>query len=114
MANKRKTFFHMRGKPKPFCACGCGERVKGWRNRYASPECVPSSLRADNCRRGRKTFAYRRRAILFRAELERLTGEGRKVNTEDLLTSFHSVYKRGYVNGYHASSWRAQKKATAA
>ena len=75
----------------------CGHTVKGRDNRFCSPACVPKSIRQDNYRRGRKTFAYRRRALCFRSDLERL---GRSFSREELLTVFWTVYKRGYVTGF--------------
>ncbi len=49
------------------CACGCGRAVSNpRRNTWATPQCVPSWKRAENCRKGRKTYAYRRRAQLYR------------------------------------------------
>ena len=87
---------------KPLCACGCAQRVKGWDNRWATPQCVPKSVRSESGRRGRKTFAYRRRALLFKAELDRLTARGRTVTRESLAEAFFSVYRRGYMNGFCA------------
>lgn len=87
----------------PLCACGCRQRVKSRDCRFASPQCVPRSLRADNCRRGRRTFAYRRRALAFRDDLARLTAGGRRITREDLLVAFHRVYRRGYNSGFRVA-----------
>lgn len=90
---------------RALCAAGCGRRVKGRKNHWCSPQCVPRSKRAENCRQGRKTFAYRRRAIFFRSVLERLTEGRRRVSTEAILDAFQAAYNRGYQNGYHAGRW---------
>lgn len=100
---------------RALCLCGCGQRVKHHYNKYASVACVPRSIRADACKKGRRTFAYRRRAVLFQASVDRLTSrEGRRVSKEDLLTVLMDVYRVGYTNGYHASDWKQRNRKVAA
>ncbi len=78
----------------------CGvNRVKDPKHTFCSPGCVPRSVRQDNCRRGRKTFAYRRRALSFREDLDRL---GRTPTREDMLAIFQRVYRRAYNSGFQA------------
>lgn len=85
------------------CAtCGI-RRVKGAHNRFCSQACVPRSLRQANCRKGRKTFAYRRRALAFRGDLERI---GRSTTREDLLDVFNAIYKRAYNSGFQTGKKR--------
>lgn len=84
--------------PLRLCACGCGNRVKFRRCRYASHACVPKSLRAENCRRGRATYAYRCRMRIFNAEVAALNG--RSVTREDLLAVFMRIYTRAYNSGF--------------
>lgn len=96
----------------PLCLCGCGERVRRSENRYASHACVPKSLRLAGIMKGRRNFAYRRRALFFRAEHQRLTAAGGRLTTEDLLETFARVYERGYANGHQTASkrWRAAQR----
>jgi len=58
---------------------------------------VPKAIRQANCRKGRKTWAYKRRSAAFRADLERL---GQRVSREDLLDVFQAIYKRAYNSGF--------------
>lgn len=81
----------------PLCACGCGARVKRSKCRYASVECIPREIRQAAGSKGRRTYAYRRRAMAYRQDLERL---GRHPTREDLLTVFHRIYRRGYNSGF--------------
>jgi len=78
---------------------GCMSRVKRRTNRYCSPACIPRELRVENCRLGRRTYAYRRRAVAFRLELDRLTVR-RRLTREDLLEAFQAVYRRAYNSGW--------------
>jgi hypothetical protein len=99
-------------KQLQWCEAGCGRRVKrrwrvkGTKTRFCSPACVPSSLRADNCRAGRATYAYRYRAKRYQAELQRI--QGRRLTTEDLLAIFARIERHGYVSGFQAGSKRAK------
>lgn len=94
----------------PCCLCGCGERVKEYRHKYASQACVPRSIRADNCRRGRRTWAYRRRALTFREEYARCF-DGVRVATKETILSFgQALYDKGYAAGQH-KRLRAEKAA---
>lgn len=88
--------------PKPLCRCGCGQRVKGYENTWATPQCVPKSLRSAGAKKGRRTFAYRRRALLFRAELEVLLARP-TLSREDITVAFNKVYDRGWRNGWHTA-----------
>jgi hypothetical protein len=74
--------------------------VKAPTNRYCCPEHVPKSVRQENCRRGRATFAYRQRAQRFARELAML--QGRTLTREALLTVFDRINRRGYNTGYLA------------
>jgi hypothetical protein len=85
-----------RRKLRRFCKCGCKQRVIENVHRWL-PGHMPASVRSDAGRKGRQNFAYRRRALCFRADLEQL---GRTPTREDLLAVFHRVYKRGYNSGY--------------
>jgi hypothetical protein len=81
------------------CLCACGVRVKGRKNRYASIHCIPHATRVAAGRKGRKNYAYRRRAEVFRADLERLP---RQLTREDLLELLMRVYRRSYNSGFQA------------
>ena len=85
----------------PLCATCHTNRVKGRNNRFCSPQCVPRAIRADNCRRGRKTYAYRRRAVMLKRFLDRVSG--RTITREvlcDLLWEFGKVrYQAGFQVG---------------
>lgn len=98
-----------RGTPKPICLTCKVNRVRAHHNKYCSPACVPRSVRVENCRRGRKTFAYRRRAMAFRADLERL---GRTPTREDLVALLHTVYRRGYNAGFQVGCRAAKEGDT--
>jgi hypothetical protein len=74
--------------------------VKGPHNRFCCPEHVPKSVRQENCRRGRATFAFRQRAKRFARELAML--QGRTLTKEALLTVFDRINRRGYNTGYLA------------
>jgi hypothetical protein len=87
------------------CACGCGaqfrpRRIRGGWQRYATLACVPSSLRAEVCRRGRRTYAYRCRARRFDAEIKQL--QGRTLTREDLYAIFARIERRAYNSGFNA------------
>jgi hypothetical protein len=83
------------------CLCGCGRRVKTYRNRWATPQCVPREIRAEACRKGRRTWAYRRRALTFRAAYERHFNGQRVVTREAILTFGAELYEKGYAAGQH-------------
>lgn len=91
-----------RGAPKPFCKCGCGQRVRQWQNEWATQACVPRRVRSENCMIGRHKYTYQRRAIFFREELERLVVAGQTITREDILMAFDTIYDRGRQNGYQA------------
>lgn len=82
----------------PLCAT-CGTRVKGRDNRYCCQGCIPKSIRQAACRKGRKTYAYRRRAILLKRYLDRLSG--RSITREELIDVLWEYGKTQYHNGYH-------------
>lgn len=96
----------MRGR---LCQCGCGRVVKSRRAaaKWASQACVPRSVRAANCRKGRRTYAYRRRALAFKADLDRVVG--RSLTREDLLAVLQAVYKRAYNTGFQAGKSAARR-----
>jgi len=108
MKRTRNTaqYAQRRRMSKPFCLCGCRRRVKCWHNRYFSTSCITSEQRAEFCRMGRRTFAYRKRAEKFHSELARL---GRTFNREDLLVCFQRLYRSGYESGYNAGRFNRQK-----
>ncbi len=99
----RGVLRHHPDKPRGWRAkcLTCGARVKHRHALYCSSACVPRSVRADNCRRGRATFAYRRRAVAFRADLARLAG---RVSRGELLAVLWNVYKRGYNSGWQTAT----------
>jgi hypothetical protein len=92
----------------PPCLCGCGKRVlrasraTGQPIRYASRACVPPEV----WRKGRQTFAFRKRAELFNDLLSRM---GRKLSKEDLFTAFQHAYTKGYNAGYKAGLLKRQQ-----
>jgi hypothetical protein len=88
-----------RGSSKPLCKA-CGARCKTFTAKYCSLACVPRQVRADACRKGRQTFAYRRRAAAYREDLSRL---GRTPTREDIVAILHRVYKRAYNTGYQVA-----------
>ena len=84
----------------PLCRCGCGRQVNHRHGKYASIACIPRELRVANCRKGRATYAYRRRAVAFKGDLDLLTRAGRRVSREDLLAILQRVYRRAYNSGF--------------
>jgi hypothetical protein len=82
----------------PFCLCGCGRRVKRIRCRFYTLSCVPTSIRVEGARKGSKTYAYRRRAKAFRADMDRLGTSGTR---EDFAVILQQVYRRAYNSGYN-------------
>lgn len=91
-----------RPRPLAFCLCGCARRVKSHARRYYSQACVPATIRTEGAKKGRKNFAMRRRAVLFRDQLRRLD---RKVTREDLLSIFMDIYRLAYARGHRAAAW---------
>ncbi len=95
----------------PLCAtCGL-ERVKGPTNRFCSPGCVPREVYAANCRRGRATYAYRRRAILLKEYLDRVSG--RAITREDLCELLWAFGQTRYNAGLHVGLRAALAEAHA-
>jgi hypothetical protein len=88
----------------PLCQTCHIVRVKGRRNRFCSPGCIPKSERQAWCLKGRKTYAYRRRAVILKQHLDRLTG--RHVTKEELLDVLWAYGKQQYANGYHVGLLR--------
>lgn len=94
------------------CACGCQRplkrewRTKGQPARYATPACIPHTVRVMGARKGRRTYAYRKRDERFRAALAQI--EGRRITREQLYDVLADVYRVGYVSGYRAGKYRAQ------
>jgi hypothetical protein len=72
-------------------------RVRGAKNKYASFGCIPKAVRIAAGRKGRKNYAYRRRAEAFRADLERMP---QSFTREDLLELLQRVYVRAYNSGF--------------
>ena len=97
-----------RGTPKPFCQTCKVKRVRNHTNKFCSQACVPRSIRQDNCQRGRKTFAYRRRAQLFRADLARID---KRIPREELMAVVWTIYKRAYNSGFQVGKAGGQFKA---
>ncbi len=93
-----KQYCPYRGAPKPFCKCGCGQRVRQWQNEWATQACVPKQVRSENCMIGRHKYTYQRRAIFFKEELARLLSNGDRLTREDILLVFARVYDRGADN----------------
>ena len=80
--------------------------------KYFSQACVPRTVRSEAAKKGRRSFAYRRRAILFRAAVQRMrTRDSRKVSHEDLLAVLMDVYRVAYGNGYHAAEFKHRRKS---
>lgn len=90
---------------RSLCACGCGQPVKGRKNRWATPGCVPRSARAVWAQRSRQAFAYRKRRERFGSIVARLAG--RTITREDLFEVLRQVDRRGYNSGYQAGVHRA-------
>ncbi len=90
------------------CKAGCGQRIKRSDHEYCSHQCVPRSIRSEGARKGRKAFAYRRRAMLFRRVFERMADGRQELSKEAILDAFMEVYREGYNRGHRAASW-AQK-----
>lgn len=57
-------------------------------------------------RKGRLLWAYRRRALAFHADIDRLVAGGRTITREDLLDVFTVVAKRHYNSGYQTGRSR--------
>lgn len=87
--------------PKPLCLTCRVRRVNEWANRFCSQACVPYETRAASCRKSRKTFAYRRRAVFFADVFARMTEGRTRVTKEAVLDALMEAYTRGYGNGYH-------------
>jgi len=68
----------------PFCRCGCGRRVKVGRHRWATPQCVPRSLRAETMRRNAIAHGYRVRRQKFAAIWRRIAAD-RSVVTRGMV-----------------------------
>lgn len=101
---KGYTHKHKRGTPKPLCLTCQTERVSSFQNKYCSVACIPVSVRVAAGSKSRKAYAYRRRAMAYRDDLERL---GRKPTREDVLAILHTVYQRAYNSGYQAAKHAA-------
>jgi hypothetical protein len=95
------------GTPKPFCKCGCGQRVRAHRNQWIGGHMTPQDWSAMNRMRDR-LFVYKIRRARFAKDLDALTRSGRSVSREDLADMMADVYKRAYDSGYHAAEkkWR--------
>lgn len=93
-------------RPKPFCRCGCGRRVRRHANRWASQACVPRSVRVEAAIKGRKAYAYRVRRVKFAAVIDRLSG--RLLSREDLFDVLAKVDRSAYASGYNAGRNRRQ------
>lgn len=96
--------------PMPPCACGCGRSVLRRHRRYLR-ECVPRELRASGGSKGRRNFAYRRRALRYRTELQALMLRGTTLSTESLLELCERIWRRAYMTGYHACEDKHGRRA---
>lgn len=98
-----------------FCETCHTVRVKGRDNRFCSPACIPKAERQAWCQKGRKTYAYRRRALMLKRYLDRL---GPKVTREELCDVLWAFGKERYQAGYHVGKaggeWQAAKDRDAA
>lgn len=92
----------------PWCATCRVVRVKGRDNQFCSQACVPREVRAANCRKGRKTYAYRRRAIFLKRHLDALAGKN--ITREELCSVLWACRVEGYHAGYHVGR-RGQAQA---
>lgn len=95
----------------------CGvKRVKGRDNRFCSLACIPKTERREWILKGRKTYAYRRRAIYLKPLLDRLSGT--RITREELCDVLWQARKDGYAAGYHCKrgggNWQAAKDRDAA
>ena len=95
--------------PKPCCACGCGQRVKFWKCRYASMACVPHALRVETGRRARLAYTRQQRIVRWRGELQRLRALP-MITGEDLAATFDWVAKAGYQSGYQVGLRRGSAR----
>lgn len=95
-------------RPRPWCLCGCPRRVRRHHNKYATQACVPTVLRSEGAKNGRRAFRLKRRAVLFRDIVERATraAGGHRLSVTDLFDCIAEGYDRGYGNGYHAADWK--------
>lgn len=100
-----------RGTPKPLCRACKVNRVKDHGGKYCSVACVPRSVRSAAGSKGRKTFAYRRRAMAYRADVDRL---GRTPTREDILAVLQTVYVRAYNSGFQLGLRAAETRDTSA
>lgn len=80
-----------------FCATCQVRRVKSRDRQFCSAACVPTSLRQANCRQGRKTYSYRRRALAVKRFLDLLP---QRVTREALIDVMWAYGKQCYGNGY--------------
>lgn len=100
------------------CLCGCNRPVKHARNLWATPQCVPTWKRAENCRKGRQTYAYRRRARLYRDLVlqhvdEPAARSGGRITREMLLALCQAVARRIWGQA-RTVRYRAKKREAAA
>lgn len=58
---------------------------------------MPANYRANLWAQTRHRYAYKRRALLFKKELDRL---GTRFTREDLVVVLNDVRKRGYQSGF--------------
>lgn len=93
----KRTHKFKRGTPKPICKGCLVARVKDHSAKYCCVACIPRSVRAAACTKGRKNFAYRRRAATYRNDLD---GLGRTPTREDILAVLQKVYVRAYNAGF--------------
>lgn len=99
----------------PLCET-CGTRCRYRNGRFCSHACIPKSARQQWCKKGRKTYAYRRRAIMLKRYLDRLSGK--RVTREELcevLWEFGKVrYNVGFQVAKHGGSLQDAKDRDAA
>lgn len=101
--------------PLPYCACGCGRRVKEYRSRYFSIACIPPATRLASIRKARATYARRQRARSFGDAWVRYASSER--TREDFFAVVHDIAERWWKCGYGCSDkkWaRRQARKTAA
>lgn len=85
-----------RTDPKPFCACGCRQRVKLHRHTWLRGH-MPMEIRRAQLKAAGRQYAFLARRRHFNQDIDRLP---RSVKRADLLALMATVYNRGYQAGY--------------
>ena len=95
---------------RPFCLCGCEQRVRVARNRYIDGH-VPHAIRADAGRKGGMARIYRRRCRQFEQVFAEMTREGQRITKSTLLDALAVSFRDGYRMGYRACEGKWKRRA---